>query len=99
VTTLQDPEPTVTPTVLEPNWAALSERLVAEFPSFAASDVITEIVQARDAAAYVGTAREELTDIVEFMATYALRVRLGEVTPSDRLDPERHASPRQRTGS
>lgn len=97
MTTLQNPEPGLgaAPSP-EPDWGALTERLVAEFPSFAAADVIAEIVQARDAAVYVSTATADLGEVVEFMATYALRVCLGEIIPSDRLDPERHASPRPR---
>ena len=97
MTTLQDPEPVLSITTTEPDWGAITERLVSEFPSFTASEVIAEIVQARDAAVYVGTDPDELAELVEFMTSYALRVRLGEVVPSSRLDPERHASPREAT--
>jgi hypothetical protein len=94
--TVQDYDPPIVATTDEPDWGAMTEKLVANFPAFAAGDVIAEIVQARDAAVYVGTTDDDLAEVVEFMATYALRVRAGEVTPSSRLDPETHASPRAR---
>jgi hypothetical protein len=77
------------------DWGEIGERLVARFPSYTAADVLAELVHAHDAALYVGTAETDLADVVEFMATYAMKVRSGEVTPSDRLDPEKHAAPRR----
>jgi hypothetical protein len=79
----------------DPGWGEIGARLVAEFPQFSVSDVLTELVHAHDAASYVGTPEAEQYDVVEFMARYALMVRAGQVSPSDRLDPERHASPRR----
>jgi hypothetical protein len=77
------------------DWGEIGQRLAARFPVFPAADVLAELVQAHDAALYVGTAESDLADVVEFMATYAMKVRAGEVTPSDRLDPEKHAAPRR----
>jgi hypothetical protein len=77
------------------DWGEIGARLTAEFPQFAVSDVLVELVHAHDAANYVGTPEHEIHDVVEFMARYALMVRCGQVSPSDRLDPERHASPRR----
>lgn len=77
------------------DWGEITERLSADFPSYPASDIIAELVSARDAALYVGTSETDLAEVVEFMATYAMKVRDGQVTPSDRLDPERHATPRR----
>jgi hypothetical protein len=79
------------------DWSDVGARLIARFPTFPAADVLAELVSAHDAALYVGTAESDLADVVEFMATYAMKVRSGEVTPSDRLDPEKHAAPRRAT--
>jgi hypothetical protein len=73
--------------IAEPDWGAMSERLVEEFPDFTAADVITEIVQARDSAIFVGTDPRDLEELVEFMVRYALQVRSGLISPSDRLQP------------
>jgi len=77
------------------DWGVVGERLVGEFPELPATEVLAELVHAHEAALYVGTPASELSDVVEFMAAYALKVRLGLVTPSDRLDPERHAVPQR----
>ena len=77
------------------DWGEIGNRLTAAFPQYPAADIFAELVQARDAATYVGTADADLAEVVEFMATYALKVRAGLVTPSSRLDPETHASPRK----
>lgn len=77
------------------DWAEIGNRLTTAFPQYPAAEVLAELVQARDAAVFVGTAEADLTEVAEFMATYALKVRSGEVTPSSRLDPETHASPRR----
>jgi hypothetical protein len=77
------------------DWGEITERLAADFPSYPASDIIAELVSAHEAAQYVGTSAADLAEVVEFMATYAMKVRAGLVTPSDRLDPERHATPRR----
>lgn len=77
------------------DWGEIGNRLTAAFPQYPASDIFAELVQARDAAAYVGTSDADLAEVVEFMATYAMKVRAGLVTPSSRLDPETHASPRR----
>jgi len=74
-------------------WDGVRIRLIREFPQFSLADVVTEVVNAHDAANYVGTPEAEQCEIVEFMARFALKVRDGQVVPSDRLDPERHASP------
>ncbi|HEX3707627.1 MAG TPA: hypothetical protein VHV76_13450 [Mycobacteriales bacterium] len=88
--------PTASPgTFVAANWDALRTKLVASFPDFSPEDVLTEIVHAHDAVQYVGTPDAEQYELVEFMARYGLMVRSGQVTPSDRLDPERHASPRR----
>jgi len=79
----------------EPNWGAVSERLVVEFPDFTAADVIAEIVHARDSANFVGTDPAELEEVVEFMVRYALQVRSGIVAPSDRLQPMPRVSTRE----
>jgi len=83
----------------EPDWGALSERLVEEFPDFTAADVIAEIVQARDSANFVGTEPTELEEIVEFMVRYAMQVRSGLVAPSDRLQPMPRTASRQEATS
>jgi hypothetical protein len=77
------------------NWETLRNKLVKAFPEFNAADVLTEIVHAHDAVSYVGTPDEDQYELVEFMARYGLLVRAGRITPSDRLDPEHHASPRR----
>ncbi|HVW81384.1 MAG TPA: hypothetical protein VHB69_10670 [Mycobacteriales bacterium] len=79
-----------------PSWDTLRDKMVKAFPEFSAEEVLTEIVHAHDAVAYVGTPDEDQYELVEFMARYGLMVRAGRITPSDRLDPERHASPRRR---
>jgi hypothetical protein len=71
------------------------EQLAADFPDLAEDDIVTELVQAHDAVDYVGTPDGERLELVEFMARYGLMVRTGQVSPSDRLDPEKHASPRR----
>jgi hypothetical protein len=76
-------------------WDGISTRLIAEFQQFAAADIVAEVVHAQQSAEYVGTPEAEQYEVVEFMARYALMVRAGEISPSDRLDPERHASPRR----
>lgn len=73
--------------ISEPDWGAMSTRLVDEFPDYAAAEVIAEIAQARDSAIFVGTATNDLEELVEFMARYALQVRSGLIAPSDRLQP------------
>ena len=87
--------PTATDTQVTADWEALRRRLAESFPEFSVDDVLTEIVHAHDAVAYVGTPEGEQYELVEFMARYGLMVRSGRITPSDRLDPERHASPRR----
>jgi hypothetical protein len=77
------------------NWETLRTKLVKAFPDFSAEDVLTEIVHAHDAVQYVGTPDEDQYELVEFMARYGLLVRAGRIAPSDRLDPEHHASPRR----
>jgi hypothetical protein len=77
------------------DWGELHRRLAASFPDFSDDDVLTEILHAREAVDYVGTPPAEQFELVEFMARYGLMVRAGQITPSDRLDPERHASPRR----
>ncbi|HWA67041.1 MAG TPA: hypothetical protein VG899_11810 [Mycobacteriales bacterium] len=77
------------------NWETLRNKLSKAFPEFSAEDVLTEIVHAHDAVEYVGTPDEDQYELVEFMARYGLLVRAGRITPSDRLDPECHASPRR----
>jgi hypothetical protein len=81
------------------DWVALRDKLVKAFPDFSAEDVLTEIVNAHDAVRFVGTPEPDQFELVEFMARYGLLVRSGRVTPSDRLDPERHASPRRQESS
>lgn len=81
------------------DWEALRNRLAESFPEFSADDVLTEIVHAHEAVEYVGTPEGEQYELVEFMARYGLMVRSGRVTPSDRLDPEHHASPRRAQGA
>jgi hypothetical protein len=77
------------------DWDALRTKLLTSFPEFSPADVLTEIVHAHDAVEYVGTPESDQYELVEFMARYGLLVRSGRITPSDRLDPERHASPRR----
>lgn len=77
------------------DWGEIGHRLTAAFREYPAEEVLAELVQARDAAVYVGTPESDLAEVVEFMATYAMKVRAGLVTPSSRLDPETHASPRR----
>jgi hypothetical protein len=81
------------------DWDALRAKLLAGFPEFGPEDVLTEIVHAHDAVEYVGTPEADQYELVEFMASYGLMVRSGRITPSDRLDPERHASPRARSAA
>ena len=94
MTSMLNPE--VVPTqVVTIDWGEIGARLTAAFPQYCASEVFAELVQARDAAVFVGTPDRELAEVVEFMATYAMKVRAGLVNPSSRLDPETHASPRK----
>lgn len=76
-------------------WETIRGRLAASFPEFGEDDILAELMQAHDAVEYVGTPEEDRAELVEFMARYGLLVRSGRITPSDRLDPERHASPRR----
>ena len=88
--------PTTSPsTFVAADWDALRAKLVTSFPDFNPDDVLTEIVHAHEAVEYVGTPQSERLELVEFMARYGLLVRSGRITPSDRLDPEHHASPRR----
>ncbi|HVT20854.1 MAG TPA: hypothetical protein VHE57_05655 [Mycobacteriales bacterium] len=89
------PTPAAPPSA-DPDWNKLRGRLVAKFPEFSEDDILLELVHARDAVEYVGTPQEERLELVEFMARYGLLVRAGRISPSDRLDPEKHASPRRR---
>jgi hypothetical protein len=77
------------------DWEQVRGRLAAHFPEFDDDDILAEVVHAHDAVSYVGTPEDERLELVEFMARYGLLVRAGRVSPSDRLDPERHASPRR----
>lgn len=77
------------------DWDQVRVRLAAKFPDFDDDDILAEVVQAHDAVRYVGTPEEERLELVEFMARYGLLVRAGRISPSDRLDPEKHASPRR----
>jgi len=79
----------------EKAWEQLRGRLAANFPEFTEDDILLELVNAHDAVEYVGTPEDERLELVEFMASYGLLVRAGRVSPSDRLDPEKHASPRR----
>lgn len=81
---------------VQPEWGEIGERLVMAFPQYPASDVIAELVNAHDAAMYVGTAEDDLPDVVEFMVTYAMKVRAGLISPSERLDPQTHSASRRR---
>jgi hypothetical protein len=76
-------------------WDAMRERLARSFPDLPEGEVLAELVHAHDAVDYVGTPEAERSELVEFIARYGLMVRTGQVSPSDRLDPERHASPRR----
>jgi hypothetical protein len=69
--------------------------LASSFPEFGERDILAELVHAHDAVQYVGMPDHERLELVEFMARYGLLVRAGRVSPSDRLDPERHASPKR----
>lgn len=82
-------------TLAPADWTALRDKLVDAFPDFGPEDVLTEILNAHDAVQYVGTPESDQYELVEFMARYGLLVRSGRITPSDRLDPEKHASPRR----
>lgn len=86
---------TASSTLTPASFDALTARLVEAFPDFTPEDVLIEIVHANDAVEYVGTPDEDRYELVEFMARYGLMVRSGRITPSDRLDPEHHASPRR----
>lgn len=79
------------------DWETMRSRLASSFPEFGDDDILAELVNAHDAVDYVGTPDEERLELVEFMARYGLLVRSGRVSPSDRLDPETHASPRRTT--
>ena len=91
--------PTVTSTPTQASadtdWDQVRGRLAASFPEFTEDDIVLELVNAHDAVEYVGTPEGEQAELVEFMARYGLLVRAGRVTPSERLDPEKHASPRR----
>lgn len=76
-------------------WDTVRGRLASSFPEFSEDDIVAELVQAHDAVDYVGTPDEDRFELVEFMARYGLLVRAGRVSPSDRLDPEHHASPQR----
>jgi hypothetical protein len=76
-------------------WDAMRARLSRSFPDLPDDEVLAELIHAHDAVEYVGTPESERPELVEFMARYGLMVRTGQVSPSDRLDPERHASPRR----
>ncbi|HVS68147.1 MAG TPA: hypothetical protein VHE56_06320 [Mycobacteriales bacterium] len=84
-----------TQSTLRSDFEVLRDRLATDFPEFGEDDIIAELVQAHDAVEYVGTPTGERVELVEFMARYGLMVRAGRITPSDRLDPEKHASPRR----
>lgn len=77
------------------DWETVRGRLASSFPELGEDDILAELVHAHDAVDYVGTSDEERVELVEFMARYGLLVRAGRVSPSDRLDPEHHASPRR----
>ncbi len=77
-------------------WERIRGRLASHFPELSEDDIVAELVHAHDSVDYVGMPEEERLELIEFMARYGLLVRAGRVSPSDRLDPERHASPRRR---
>jgi hypothetical protein len=77
------------------DWDTVRQRLASRFPEAGEEDIIAELVSAHDAVEYVGTPDDDRLELVEFMAHYGLLVRSGRVSPSDRLDPERHASPKR----
>jgi hypothetical protein len=89
---------TPTRTPADSDWDQVRGNLAASFPEFTADDILLELVNAHDAVEYVGTPEEERLELVEFMARYGLLVRAGRISPSDRLDPEKHASPRRNRG-
>lgn len=80
---------------IDSDWDAVRDRLASSFPEFTQDDILLEVVHAHDAVDYVGTPENERLELVEFMARYGLLVRAGRISPSDRLDPEKHASPRR----
>lgn len=84
-----------TETSADSDWEHLRGKLAADFPDSSEDDILAELVHAHDAVDYVGTPDAERLELVEFMARYGLLVRSGRVSPSDRLDPEKHASPRR----
>lgn len=82
-------------TSADSQWDDLRGKLASSFPEFSEDDILAELVHAHDAVEYVGTPEAERLELVEFMARYGLLVRAGRISPSDRLDPEHHASPRR----
>jgi len=70
-------------------------RLASNFPELGEDDIVAELLHAHDSVDYVGTPDDERLELIEFMARYGLLVRSGRVSPSDRLDPETHASPKR----
>ncbi|HVT65570.1 MAG TPA: hypothetical protein VHD81_10485 [Mycobacteriales bacterium] len=86
---------TSTQTNADSAWDQVRGNLAASFPDFTDDDILLELVNAHDAVDYVGTPEHERMELVEFMARYGLMVRSGQISPSDRLDPEKHASPRR----
>lgn len=71
-----------------PDYGAIGERLAAAFPQYSMKEVLTELVNAHESALYVGTADGDLAEVVEIMATYAMKVRCGQISPSGRIAPE-----------
>lgn len=91
------PSPASAPTGMsnstgQPDWGAIGERLVAAFPEYPVREVLTELVNAHDSALYVGTTEPDLAEVVEVMATYAMKVRAGLISPSGRIAPETRSS-------
>jgi hypothetical protein len=87
--------PTTAHTSTGGDWDTVRGRLASSFPEFGEQDILAELLHAHEAVQYVGAPDHEQLELVEFMARYGLLVRAGRVSPSDRLDPERHASPKR----
>ena len=73
-----------------PDWATLSQHLVAEFPEIAIGDLVREVRRAKEAVDQVDLPLQEALEIGELIVRHQLMMRAGQVRDAARLDPERH---------
>jgi hypothetical protein len=75
-------------------WSELAEHLIAAFPLIMESDVIGELLSARDAGDLFGLDSARQLHVAELMCRYELVMRAARAVPTARVGPEPHGGSR-----